>query len=224
MKKILLLSLILCLVMILSAETVALLSASKGNVSLERDKKDMKYKSGELLKNKDVLRTGPESFAAYKFIDASSLVKLFANSVVTINAEKADGKISKRVNVSQGSILSTVKSGTGAFTVQTPTTVASVKGTEFMTRVDSYGNSIFTVTEGEVELRILVTDEKLSVSKGQTATIDEDSKSQLRKSTEEDISAIELAELESTREKETNTILIPVLDENGNTKYIEITY
>jgi ferric-dicitrate binding protein FerR (iron transport regulator) len=224
MKKILIVCVVLFLAAILSAETVALLSASKGDVKLERANKAVNFKNGDLLQNRDVIRTGPESFAAYKYIDASSLIKLFSNSVVTIHAEQADGQLSKRVNVSQGSVLSSIKSGTGAFTVQTPTTVASVKGTEFMTRVDEGGNSIFIVTEGEVELRVLVTDEMITVSKGRTAIIDPDHKSQLRDSNEDDISSIESAELDSSRETQKSRLIIPVLDEAGNTKHIEITF
>jgi len=224
MKKISTMCLILCLTGFLVADTVAMLSASKGDVKLERDSKNINFKKGELLENKDIIRTGPESFAAYKYVDASSLIKLFSNSVVTIHAEQAEGKLSKRVKVSQGSVLSTVKSGSGAFTVQTPTTVASVKGTEFMTRVDDVGNSIFIVTEGEVELRVLATDERLMVSQGNTAIIDPDNNSNLRESTEDDINAIESAELESSQNSQKNRLIIPVLDEAGNIKHIEITF
>lgn len=225
MKRLILFVVILCLAtLLLAADTVAILSASKGKVSLEREKKDLKFQKGELLRNEDILRTKAESFAAYKYIDASSLIKLFSNSVVTISATQLSGKLTKRVNVDRGSVLASVKSGTGAFTVHTPTTVASVKGTEFMTRVDDEGNSVFTVTEGEVELQIKSTGERLSVAKGKTAMIDSKSESSLRDSTPQDISAIELAELEANQSDEPTTIRIPVKDEAGNTKYIEITY
>ncbi|MDD4789900.1 MAG: FecR domain-containing protein, partial [Candidatus Cloacimonetes bacterium] len=121
MKRILLISVILLLATALLADSVAILSASKGKVSLERALKNLKFKNGELLQNKDVLRTGAESFAAYKYIDASSMIKLFSNSVVTVNASKEGGKLSKKVNVTKGSILTQVKKGSGTFTVQTPT-------------------------------------------------------------------------------------------------------
>lgn len=225
MKKLCLFILILSLAtLLLATDTVAILSASKGRVSLERNKQDLKYKKGELLKNEDILRTKAESFAAYKFIDASSLIKLFSNSVVTISATQLGDKLSKKVSVERGSVLASVKSGTGAFAVHTPTTVASVKGTEFMTRVDENGNSLFIVTEGEVEVQIKVTGETVSVMKGKTAVIDSRSGLILRDSTPEDISSIELIELEANQESEPSPIRIPVIDEAGNIKYIEITY
>lgn len=224
MKKILLITMLLMLVGMLVANSVAILSASKGKVDLERGRKNMSFKNGELLQNRDILRTGPESFAAYKYIDASSMIKLFSNSVVTVNATQDGDKLSKRVNVNKGSVLTNVKSGTGAFTVQTPTTVASVKGTEFLTKVDEDGFSIFIVTEGEVELKILLTDELATVSKGSTAVIDPDGEVELRESTYDDISEIEKAELESSQERDIKTMRILVLDSEGNLKFIEITY
>jgi hypothetical protein len=214
----------LSIVIILTADTVALLSASKGKVELVRSKKSIAFANGELLKNRDVLRTGPESFAAYKYIDASALVKLFANSVVTIYGDKSGDKLSKRVNVKKGSVLSSIKSGSGAFTVQTPTTVASVKVTEFVTRVDENGNSMFIVTEGEVELRVMSNDERASVGKGKTAIINSDSELFLRETSNEDLSRIEQIELESTQTRGKTIIRIPVMDQAGNTKYIEISY
>ncbi|MCB5253369.1 MAG: FecR family protein [Candidatus Cloacimonadaceae bacterium] len=225
MKKLCLFILILSLAtLLLATETVAILSVSKGKVSLERNKQDLIFKKGELLKNDDILRTKAESFAAYKFIDASSLVKLFSNSVVSISATQLGAKLSKKVNIERGSILSSVKSGSGAFAIHTPTTVASVKGTEFMTRVDENGNSMFIVTDGEVELQIKVTGETVTVVKGKTANVDRRGGLTVADSSPEDISSIELSELEANQEIEPTTIRIPVIDEAGNTKYIEITY
>jgi len=224
MKRIILITLLLLIAGLLLANSVAILSASKGKVDLERARNSMKFKTGELLMNRDVLRTGPESFAAYKYADASSMIKLFSNSVVTINATPDGENLSKRVNVSKGSVLTNVKSGTGAFTVQTPTTVASVKGTEFLTKVDDDGFSTFIVTEGEVELRILLTDEVASVPMGSTAVVDQDGEIEVRESTYDDISEIEKAELESSQVKEIKSLRIPVLDSEGKLKFIEITY
>lgn len=225
MKKLYILFIILSLAtLLMAADAVAVLAASKGKVSLERGKRDIKYKKGELLESQDILRTKAESFAAYKFIDASALIKLFSHSVVTIDATQMDGKLSKKVNIEHGSVLASVKSGSGAFAVHTPSTVASVKGTEFMTRVDYAGNSTFIVTEGEVELQIKSTGETLSVAKGQTATIDPQNVSLLRETSPDDISTLELIELEANQTSEPTTIRIPVRDAAGNTKYIEISY
>lgn len=225
MKKYILLSLLLVLVLsALHANAIATLMAHKGKVSLNRVTDQIKFKKGELLMNNDVLRTGAESFAAYKYVDASSTVKMFANSVATINGSKDGNNLSKSVTVRQGSVLTNVKSGSGLFRVNTPTTVASVKGTEFLTRVEEGGATMFIVSEGEIEVRVLASDEVANVGKGKTAMISALGDIHLRDSNPEDLSLAEQEELEAMRESLPTTIHIPVLDESGKLKYIEITY
>jgi hypothetical protein len=207
-----------------AAESVALLSASKGKVDLSRDAKNIKFKAGDLLRNNDELRTGGESFAAYKYIDGSSTIKVFSNSVVRITANKSGKSLSKKVVIDKGSIFTDVKPKTGTFMVQTPTTVASVKGTGFLTKISDDGVSKFVVTDGEVELKILDSEDVKSVPAGNTATIDAEGNFEIRESNSEDTSSIEKEEMESSKVSEPKLIRIPVIDAAGKTKYIEIRY
>ncbi len=225
MKRIIITLILTCIVFVMfAAESVALLSASKGKVDLSRESKAIKFQNGDLLKNNDELRTGGESFAAYKYIDGSSSIKVFSNSVVRITANRSGKSLSKKVVVNKGSIFTNVKPKTGAFIVQTPTTVASVKGTGFLTKLNEKGDSFFIVTDGEVELKIMDSEEVKSVPAGNTAIIDELGNYEMRASTAEDTSSIEQAEIESSQTTEPKTIRIPVVDATGKTKYIEITY
>lgn len=223
-KYILLLLLTTVLLSFLSADAIALLIANKGKVSLDRAAAKIKFQKGELLMNNDVLRTGEESFAAYKYVDASATIKMFSNSVATLNAGKDGKTLSKTVTVSKGNVLSNVKKGSGLFRINTPTTVASVKGTEFLTKVEEGGATTFIVSDGEVEVRVLATEEVARVGKGKTAIIGVLGNIHLRDSNPEDLSQVEQAELESMRESTEHIILIPVMNENGDLKYIEITY
>jgi len=209
---------------VFAAESVALLSASKGKVDLSRDAKYIKFKAGDLLRNNDELRTGGESFAAYKYIDGSSTIKVFSNSVVRITANKSGKSLSKKVVIDKGSIFTDVKPKTGTFMVQTPTTVASVKGTGFLTKISDDGVSKFIVTDGEVELKILESEDVKSVAAGKTATIDAEGNFEIRESSSEDTSSIEKEEMESSKVSEPKLIRIPVIDAAGKTKYIEIRY
>ncbi len=225
MKRMIILCILVALTYtLMAADSVALLSASKGKVDISRDAKAIKFKNGELLKNNDELRTGGESFAAYKYIDGSSTIKVFSNSLVRITANRSGKTLSKKVVVDKGSVFTSVKPKTGAFMVQTPTTVASVKGTGFLTKLTDKGESMFIVTDGEVEIKILNQEEVKSVPAGKTAVIDEAGNYEIRESTPEDTSSIEEAEIESTQKNEPKIIRIPVVDEAGKTKYIEITY
>lgn len=225
MKRMIILCILVALAYtLMAADSVALLSASKGKVDISRDAKAIKFKNGELLKNNDELRTGGESFAAYKYIDGSSTIKVFSNSLVRITANRSGKTLSKKVVVDKGSVFTSVKPKTGAFMVQTPTTVASVKGTGFLTKLTDKGESMFIVTDGEVEIKILNQEEVKSVPAGKTAVIDEAGNYEIRESTPEDTSSIEEAEIESTQKNEPKIIRIPVVDAAGKTKYIEITY
>ncbi|MDD2229837.1 MAG: FecR domain-containing protein [Candidatus Cloacimonetes bacterium] len=211
-------------IFLVAADSVALLSASKGKVDLSRDAKALKFKNGDLLKNNDEIRTGGESFAAYKYIDGSSTIKVFSNSVVIITANRSGKTLSKKVVVNKGSIFTDVKPKTGAFMVQPPTTVPSVKGTGFLTKITDDGRSMFIVTDGIVELKILDGAEVKSVPSGKTALVDDVGNFQIRDSTPEDTSSIEQAEIESSQTSEPKIIRIPVVDAAGKTKYIEIKY
>lgn len=225
MKKIVIIVALLSLIgSIFAAEAVAVLSGTKGKVMLNRGGKDVKFKAGELLQNKDQLRTGSESFAAYKYVDASSTIKLFSNSVVDIITAQSGNKLSKKVNLKSGSVYASVKSGSGAFSVQTPTTVASVKGTGFLSKVDNLGNSMFIVNEGEVEVKVLATEEVVYVAKGKTVVVDPDGGVDLRDSTEDDATALEREEMESAQNTIPKKMIIPVLDKSGNLKHIHISY
>lgn len=225
MKKYAIILILLCLSLgLFAVEAIALLSASKGKVDLSRDAKSIKFKAGDMLRNNDELRTGGESFAAYKYVDGSSTIKVFSNSVVRITANKSGKSLSKKVVIDKGSIFTDVKPKSGAFMVQTPTTVASVKGTGFLTKITEDGISKFVVTDGEVELKILDSDDVKSVPAGNTAIIDAEGNFEIRVSSAEDTSSIEKAEIESSQSSEPKLIRIPVLDASGRTKYIEIKY
>lgn len=203
---------------------VAMLSAAKGKVELKRSGQALRFKTGELLQNNDEVRTGGESFAAYKYVDGSSTIKIFSNSVIKIQANTSGKSLVKKVNVSKGSIFTKIKPKSGTFIVQTPTTVASVKGTGFLTKITAQKQSMFVVTEGEVVLKILDDTETKAVSAGKTAVVEADGRYDIRQSTPEDLSAIELAEIESTSAKENKIMRIPVVDPSGRIRYIEITY
>jgi len=225
MKKLFLFAIILILaVNLLALDSVAIISASKGKVDLHRATKVIKHKTGDMLQNNDEIRTGGESFAAFKYIDGSATVKIFSHSVVKVLASTSNKKLAKTVKLNKGSVFSQIKSDTGPFAVQTPTTVASVKGTGFLAEFDEQEQTKFIVTEGELELKILDKTETQSVAAGNTAIIQADGTCEIRP-----VSAVELEELkqveqQSRQEKENKKMRIPVVDPNGQTRYIEITW
>lgn len=119
----------------LQAETLAVILKAEGKVTVSSsgDNNGEQAKRGHRIQEGDQIVTGENSFAALRFIDDASLVRIGANSTCIINGRREGNQIAKNVFVEAGSILSRITQQKGKFQVATPTSVASVKGTEFIT-------------------------------------------------------------------------------------------
>ncbi len=119
---------------------------------------------GQMLSNGDRLRSGAEAWAAIFFLDGSQ-IKMHENSNFTIQSEREKERALKTtIKVAQGEMWMKVPPDKGSnFKIETPTSVASVKGTEFNLRVEQDGTTFLTVIEGSVEFlnelgRVLATE------------------------------------------------------------------
>lgn len=112
----------------------------------------------------DAIMTGEDGFVAVIFTKDRSLVKIRKDSEVTIREEYSV----RTVKISQGRLLASVTPGVkGAFRVETPTSVASVKGTQFWTVTNSqYGDRFYGV-EGNVNVMNLITGVETNLAPGQ---------------------------------------------------------
>jgi hypothetical protein len=226
MKKLSLVLLILTIVIALyAADPVAYLVKTKGSVQLYREQKAQKFKNGELLFNNDEIITNSQSYAAVKYMDGSATLKVFPNSVLRVNATKQGKLLDKNVAVQLGSVYSKVSNKIkGAYKVESPNTVASVKGTGFIFRYNADKKTIVIVLEGEVLVQNKASGKSMTVTRGQTAVSDDDGNIEIHDTTPEEISDDEQSEIDTTSQENLKTIRIQVADEQGNLKYIEITY
>lgn len=226
MKKLIITALILITFsLLLAVEPVALFMKSKGKVEIIRDKKSIKFKSGELLYDKDEIRTGGESYAALKYADGGATLKVFPNSVIMISAVQNDKQLDKNTSVKSGSLYSKIYNKIkGTFRVETPTTVASVKGTGFVTRLDNEGNTHIIVLEGEVLVENKDSGKSDSVTKGSTGTSYFDGEIRTEPTQEGEISEAEMKEIESVSLETQKSMKVQITDQDGNIKYIDITY
>ena len=104
---------------------------------------------GEKLFNGDKLKTGQESFSSIMFLDRS-LVKIRENSKFTIKSKRTiKRELNTEINLKVGELNLKATKGS-KFKIQTPTSVASVKGTELNLLVKDDGTTILTVIEGTV--------------------------------------------------------------------------
>jgi hypothetical protein len=226
MKKIVIAILFLISIsMIFAAEPVAYLIQGKGKIQITRDQKIIKFKNGELLYNNDEIKTGTASFAAIKYVDGAAAVKIFPNSVMKVSAVKYNKELSKNSIMNSGNVYSKINNRIkGKYQVETPTTVASVKGTGFITRIDSQKRTHIIVLEGEVLVQNKISGKSVTVTAGHTAVSGEDGEIEVTETAEGTISDQDMTEIEETNQESQKTIRVQVTDDNGDIKYIDISY
>lgn len=142
----------------------------KGVVNLTRNQQISPALVGDRLFNGDELETKNESYAAVKFTDQSSLVKLFPNSILNINTTQEKEKTDKKCVLKIGELWAKVEKGTGKFEIETSTTVASVKGTNFLINVTEEGLTNLYSFEGEVLFQNKLDGETALIRSGQRGT------------------------------------------------------
>ena len=121
---------------------------------------------GTILSDGDKIRTGPSGFTAIIFIDDKSTLKVKDNSEVVITGKRTAASISKKINMDEGTIRATVKKQNTDFVIQTPTSVASVKGTDFWLVSDPETGDQIIGIEGIVGLVNNTTGQEIDVSEG----------------------------------------------------------
>lgn len=109
----------------------------QGEVILNHNHQLSPASEGTKLYDGDMILTKDNSFAIIKFADNGAISKVFSNSTLTINVSQRDQSYMKTLTLDVGQIWSEIASRKGQYSIQTPTSVAAVKGTSFMTNVDS---------------------------------------------------------------------------------------
>lgn len=141
---------------VFAAKSVAITIKSKGKVKVHESgkKSDKNLKRGFRLKDGDKIITGDKSYAAFRFIDDNSLVRIRSNSSCTVKGkEQKDNSILKNIFVEIGTIFARITKQKGRFQVTTPTSVASVKGTKFITDHRGEAGTYYFGEEGLVEVK-----------------------------------------------------------------------
>jgi len=231
MKNILILVFLLSVaVSSFAADSVAIALKTKGDIELMRGEDTSKVNSGDGLMNQDELESKEEAFAVVKFIDGSSLIKLFPNSILTIDAKEEDGLLNKKSTLKMGTIWAKVSKKTGMFEVDTPNTVVSVKGTEFMVDVDEEGTTSVRVKEGEVNLKSKDTNDEKSVVPGEKGVVDKKGKISVARSADTNFtdptrsSDDDSGGGSQTKSGETEVMRIELKNADGEIQVIEIEF
>ncbi len=153
----------------LSANKIAVATKVKGLVEIKKvgKKEFLSLKAGSILDDGDKIRTGSSGFVAIIFIDDKSTLKIKENSEAVINGQRTTKDISKKINLDGGVIRASISKQNVDFVIQTPTSVASVKGTDFWLISDDSGDQVIGI-EGLVSLVNNETGQEVNVSSGMT--------------------------------------------------------
>lgn len=77
------------------------------------------------------VKTSGDGYAAVMFVDDKSIVKVKPNSILKIQGHMNANPSARQLVMDVGELFVKVSKQKGSFQVATPTSVASVKGTEF---------------------------------------------------------------------------------------------
>jgi len=123
-------------VAVFAQDVIAYIGEVGGTVTVVKANpgEEVEAQLGMLLMGGDTVKTATASYSSIIFQDDGSRVKLGENSQLTLNAERDQKNLKKRMFLDSGGKLwakVSKKKGTD-FQVKTPTSVASVKGTKFI--------------------------------------------------------------------------------------------
>ena len=109
-------------------------------------------KPGTQLFNNDLIRTGSDGFVKFSYLDDGTTIKVHKDTELYIGGQINKQNISKRINMSNGTLkLDVSKQTEDEFKIITPTSVASVKGTSFILEISDEGDKFYGF-EGVVEV------------------------------------------------------------------------
>ena len=150
------------------ANKIAVATKIKGLVEIMPvGKKDFtKLNPGTILSDGDKIRTGSKGFAAIIFIDDKSTLKLKEDSEAVIRGQRSAASISKKINMDSGTVRATVTKQNTDFVIQTPTSVASVKGTDFWLITNPETGDQIIGIEGIIGLTNNETGQEVDVTEG----------------------------------------------------------
>ena len=209
--------------MLTASSKIAIAVKVKGKVSIVENGSTGKQKlvPGMALKDQDKILTGKGGFAAVMYLDDKTVLKLLANSDLTIAGKRTGNRINKSLDIKYGKITADIAPQKGnEFRIATPTSVASVKGTELAIASNPSTGDSFSLIEGVVEVTNTITGESTEVVDGETVISTPEGSLKVHETTSEDMVGFEEADIEIP----TQELRFEIEDEDGNIKEIVIQF
>lgn len=178
---------------------IALITKSKGAIEYKKNDgtiiKD-NLKKGTSLFDNDRIITGSNGFAKYVYLDDGSIIKVHKNAEVYIYGAIDKRSIIKQINVSEGNVKFEVsKQGKDDFTVVTPSSVATVKGTDFWLESNEDEGDQFFGLSGLVNVQNIESNVMLQLTRNTTIVSQPDGNIDIKKTEVEDFKKLQKLEL-----------------------------
>jgi hypothetical protein len=175
-----------------TSNPAAVIVKMKGGVLIQEAGKAqwIDAKKGQSLFSGTKIKTQNDGMAMVKFLDDKSMMEMKPKTLLTIETAKNGLKTDKKTKIDIGAVLFNIKSRKAGerFEVKTPTSVATVKGTQFWVIVNDNGKTFVVTLENFVELLNNATGKKMDVGPGQTG-ISDASDLEVRTTQKEDLEA-----------------------------------
>jgi hypothetical protein len=200
-----------------AADPVAIVLRERGKVDVFRKNETTARdaRKGFVLYDGDKISTGGSSLCMIKYTDDKSLLRIKANSTCIVEGKKEADKTDKNIIVQVGTFFVDLFQPKGRFTVTTPTSVASVKGTKWWIVQNS--PTKYIVIEGMIDCEN--EKGKFLVKEGQTAVFESPTSDPVIRLTTPD----EIPTLEDDL-GDRQTLEIEFKDADGKTKKMIIDY
>ena len=206
-----------------ASNKVAIVMKVKGEASiiLKGLKTAQSLKPGTPLKDKDRIKTGKNGFVAIMYLDDKTVIKVLNGSDMIVLGSRENNQINKSLDINYGKIAAEVTPQNGKdFRISTPTSVASVKGTDLAINSDPATGDSFTLIEGLIEVTNTITGESTEVQQGETAISTPEGSLEVNQTTTDDLEGFEEAEIEA----QTQELRFEIEDPDGNAKEIIIKF
>ena len=158
------------------ADRIAFTTKVSGQVNLVNlEKQTLPLKRGTVLNDGDRIETLSDGTTIIMFIDDRSLLRIQNNTTLNIGGQRTGTALDKQIDMQFGKLRAEVsEQRDGNFTISTPISVASVKGTDFWVTSDPVLGDIFLGIEGLVEVQNLISGGVIEVGGGQVGTSEPD--------------------------------------------------
>lgn len=198
-------------------EVVIKVSQQNGWVNAQR---------AQQLFSSDTLRTGDDGHAVVQFLD-NSIARLKPNTELVVTGESnSANSTSARIAVDIGEILLNVTGQQSTYEVATPSAVAAVKGTSFVSQINPDGSSTFTGLTGTVEITAINSGQQVNIGHRDRAMVEfTGNEIELTRVTEDEVNDFEEEYEGEFDETETpNIIKLRFRNSDGQVREVEIEY